>query len=219
LDRIVIRALLTACWTACRAGREVSEEFAPIRYRCRMCAGARACRTEERARRALLASLQWSQYRLHRLEEIIGMSELPSRAADTAVGPVVVRSEDRLHAGTVNVVVGRARLITSVVVEEQTITVPVRRQQIRLVHEAVPESEQVVTDVAPAEETYEVVAYAEQVLVTTQVVPVERVRLITPGGHRVDGRERAGPLRAGRRRQHRTASLTHPLNNVTLEER
>ena len=106
------------------------------------------------------------------------MSELPSRAADTAEDAVVVRSEERLRAGTVNVVVGRARLITSVVVEEQTFTVPVRRQEIRLVHEAVPESEQVVTDVAPAEETYEVVAYAEQVLVTTQVVPVERVRLI-----------------------------------------
>jgi stress response protein YsnF len=55
--------------------------------------------------------------------------------------------------------------------------VPVRHQEIRLVHDPVPEAEQVVTDVTPAEETYEVIAYAEQVLVTTQVVPVERVRL------------------------------------------
>jgi uncharacterized protein (TIGR02271 family) len=106
------------------------------------------------------------------------MRELPSRAADTAEDAVVVRSEERLRAGTVNVVAGRARLITSVVVEEQTFTVPVRRQEIRLAHESVPASEQVATDVAPAEEPYEVVAYAEQVLVTTQVVPVERVRLV-----------------------------------------
>jgi uncharacterized protein (TIGR02271 family) len=106
------------------------------------------------------------------------MRELPSRAADTAEDAVVVRSEERLRAGTVNVVAGRARLITSVVVEEQTFTVPVGRQEIRLAHESVPASEQVATDVAPAEETYEVVAYAEQVLVTTQVVPVERVRLV-----------------------------------------
>jgi uncharacterized protein (TIGR02271 family) len=106
------------------------------------------------------------------------MSESPSRRTDTAEDLVVVRSEEQLRAGTVNVVVGRARLITSVVVEEQTFTVPVRRQEIRLVHEPVPESEQVVTDMAPAEETFEVVAYAEQVLVSTQVVPVERVRLI-----------------------------------------
>jgi stress response protein YsnF len=69
-------------------------------------------------------------------------------------------------------------LVTSVVVEEQTFTVPVRRQEIRLVHEPLPESEQVVTDMAPAEETFEVIAYAEQVVVSTQVVPVERVRLI-----------------------------------------
>jgi uncharacterized protein (TIGR02271 family) len=146
------------------------------------------------------------------------MSELPSRAADTPEDPVVVRSEERLRAGTVNVVVGRARLITSVVVEEQTFTVPVRRQEIRLVHESVPDSEQVVMDVTPAEESYEVVAYAEQVLVTTQVVPVERVRLtkrvVTEHGH-----HRAGPLRAGRRRHHRTSSVTHPLNRPSLEER
>ena len=106
------------------------------------------------------------------------MSEPPSRQSDTAEDPVVVRSEEQLRAGTVNVVVGRARLITSVVVEEQTFTVPVRRQEIRLVHEPVPEAEQVITDMAPAEETFEVVAYAEQVLVSTQVVPVERVRLV-----------------------------------------
>jgi uncharacterized protein (TIGR02271 family) len=106
------------------------------------------------------------------------MSEPPSRRTHTAEEPVVVRSQERLRAGTVNVVVGRARLITSVVVEEQTFTVPVRRQEIRLVHEPVPEAEQVVTDVAPAEETFEMIAYAEQVVVTKQVVPVERVRLI-----------------------------------------
>ena len=55
-DQVVVRALLTACWTACQAGREVSEEFAPIHYHCQVC--ARACRFGERACRALLTSLQ-----------------------------------------------------------------------------------------------------------------------------------------------------------------
>ena len=55
-DPVVVRALLTACWTACRAAREASEEFAPIHYHCQVC--ARACRLGERACRALLASLQ-----------------------------------------------------------------------------------------------------------------------------------------------------------------
>ena len=55
-DPVVVRALVTACWTACRAARQVSEEYAPIHYHCQMC--ARACRSGERACRALLASLQ-----------------------------------------------------------------------------------------------------------------------------------------------------------------
>lgn len=90
----------------------------------------------------------------------------------------MIRSEERLQVGTVNVVVGRARLVTSIVVEEQTFTIPVRRQEVRLVHEPLPTHEQVIADVAPAEEVYEVVRYAEQVLFTTEVVPVERIRLV-----------------------------------------
>ena len=96
----------------------------------------------------------------------------------TTEDAVTTRSEERLRIGTVNVVVGRARLITSIVIEEQTFTIPVRRQEVRLVHEPLPTHEQVVTDGEPAEEIYEVVLYAEQVLFTTEVVPVERVRLV-----------------------------------------
>lgn len=100
-------------------------------------------------------------------------------ASDATTGDAAMtRSEERLRAGTVNVVVGRARLVTSVVVEEQTFTVPVRRQEVRLVHEPLPPDEQVITDGAPAEEVHEVVRYAERVLFTTEVVPVERVRLV-----------------------------------------
>jgi hypothetical protein len=55
-DPTVVRALLTACWTACRAGREVSEELAPIHFHCQVC--TRACRSGERACRALLAAMQ-----------------------------------------------------------------------------------------------------------------------------------------------------------------
>ena len=55
-DPIVVRALLTACWTGCRAGREVSEAFAPLHHHCQV--SARACRSGERACRALLAWMQ-----------------------------------------------------------------------------------------------------------------------------------------------------------------
>lgn len=53
-DRALTRALLSACWAACRRAREVCEEFLPIHDHCRVC--ARACRTAERTCRALLAS-------------------------------------------------------------------------------------------------------------------------------------------------------------------
>jgi hypothetical protein len=48
----VVPALLTACSMACGARREVSEQFPPGYCHCQMCAGARACRTEERAFRS-----------------------------------------------------------------------------------------------------------------------------------------------------------------------
>jgi uncharacterized protein (TIGR02271 family) len=78
----------------------------------------------------------------------------------------------------VNVVVGRARLVTFVVTEERTFTVPVRRQEVRLVYDHVPPNEQSVTSVPPAEETHEVTLLSEQVQFSTRVVPVERVRMV-----------------------------------------
>ena len=91
---------------------------------------------------------------------------------------VVTRSEERLRTDTLNVVIGRARLVTTVVTENQTFTVPVRRQEVRLVYEPVPGDEQVISPAGPAEETVEVILHAEQVEITTQLVPVERVRLV-----------------------------------------
>ena len=55
-DPVVVRALLSACWTACRAGRDACEELAPIHDHCRVC--ARACRAAEQACRALLAAVR-----------------------------------------------------------------------------------------------------------------------------------------------------------------
>ncbi len=87
-------------------------------------------------------------------------------------------SAERAVTSAVNVVVGRARLETSVVTEEQTFTIPVRRQEVRLVVDPLPPAEPASTGSAPAEETYEVVRYAEQVQVTTALVAVERVRMV-----------------------------------------
>lgn len=50
------RALLAACWAACRRAREVCEEYLPIHHHCRV--SARACRAAELACRTLLSSVQ-----------------------------------------------------------------------------------------------------------------------------------------------------------------
>lgn len=97
---------------------------------------------------------------------------------DRSDAPAMIRSEEQLRTGTVNVVVGRARLEVYTVTENQTFTVPVRRQEVRLVHDPVPVDQQTPGGPAPTEETYQVVLHAEQVLVSTQVIAVERVRLV-----------------------------------------
>jgi uncharacterized protein (TIGR02271 family) len=108
---------------------------------------------------------------------LAGPPTSPPRSAETE-GAVVTRSQEQLRTGAVNVVVGRARMVTTVVTEYQTFTVPVRRQEVRLVYDPVPENEQVISPTGPAEETVEVILHAEQVQITTQVVPVERVRMV-----------------------------------------
>lgn len=102
----------------------------------------------------------------------------PSRPDTARDDAVMVRSEEHLRIDAVNVVVGRARLVTFIVTENQTFTVPVSRQEVRLVYDPVPPHQQVVSAAPPAEETYEVVLLAEQVLITKQLVPIERARMV-----------------------------------------
>jgi uncharacterized protein (TIGR02271 family) len=113
---------------------------------------------------------------------------LPAASADgappVAVGSdvvedtVMVRSQEQLRVATVNVAVGRARLVKYIVTEQMTYTIPVSREEVRLEYDPLPAHQQTLTDTAPAQETYEVIRHAEQVRFSTQVVPVERVRLV-----------------------------------------
>jgi len=142
----------------------------------------------------------------------------PSPAADVAPPPVVptptvevpaaaqapppatpddgamTRSEERLRVGTEQVATTRARLVKYVVTEEVQITVPIRREEIRV--EQVPldaddadwggESLEVPSSGAagPGSEGSaglpdEIVLHTERPVVTVEVVPTERVRLRT----------------------------------------
>ncbi|GAA2888022.1 hypothetical protein Acy02nite_81850 [Actinoplanes cyaneus] len=91
----------------------------------------------------------------------------------------MTRSEERLNVGTQREQVGRARLRKYVVTEQQQVSVPVSREEVR------PEREPITDDDRDAaysgadltESEHEVTLHAERPVVDTEAVPVERVRL------------------------------------------
>jgi stress response protein YsnF len=119
-------------------------------------------------------------------------ADRPAAGTDGAM----TRSEERLAVGTERVATTRARLVKYVVTEEVQITVPIRREEIRV--EEVPIDAPDVpgeslagdgrTGTAGATTAAEfrdgglpdeIVLHAERPVVTVEVVPVERVRLRT----------------------------------------
>jgi stress response protein YsnF len=105
----------------------------------------------------------------------------------------MTRSEEQLRVGTERVSATRARLVKYVVTEDVQITVPIRREEIRV--EQVPvdgedgdwagESLEMPAGTAEAAATAsgglpdEIILHTERPVVTVEVVPVERVRLRT----------------------------------------
>jgi len=90
----------------------------------------------------------------------------------------MVRSEERLLVATEAVPVARVRLRKYLVTEEQTFTVPVTREEVELDYAEIPLPAQVPDGAGLVEDIVEVVRYEERVVVTKQVVAVERVRLV-----------------------------------------
>jgi stress response protein YsnF len=101
----------------------------------------------------------------------------------------MVRSEEQLVVGTERVATTRARLVKYVVTEEVQITVPIRREEIRV--EEVPidapddgPGESLITEESPSTTgtsglPSEIILHTERPVVTVEVVPTERVRLRT----------------------------------------
>ncbi len=121
-----------------------------------------------------------------------------SAVGDRADQPAgVIRSEERLRVGTTRAPARRVRVVKYVVTEEVQVTVPVRREEIRI--EELPDDtgpggtgqglpDELVTEgeslggsrpAASAGLPDEIVLHAERPVVTVEVVPVERVRLRT----------------------------------------
>jgi stress response protein YsnF len=110
-------------------------------------------------------------------------------ADDGAADGAMTRSEEQLRVGTERVATTRARLVKYVVTEDVQITVPVRREEIRV--EQVPldavddqPGESLVAGEAVAGAAGgtgglpgEIILHTERPVVTVEVVPLERVRL------------------------------------------
>ena len=93
----------------------------------------------------------------------------------------MTRSEEHLNVGTTSEAAGRARLRKYVTTENETVTVPVRKE--RAVLETEPVTAENIGDATEgpgiSEEEHEVVLNEERVVVDKTVDPVERVRLGT----------------------------------------
>ncbi|MFL6081262.1 MAG: DUF2382 domain-containing protein [Ornithinibacter sp.] len=91
----------------------------------------------------------------------------------------MTRSEERLNVGTQTQEAGRARLRKHVVTEQQTVNVPVTREEVTIDREPITEGNVGAAMDGPAisEEEHEVVLHEERPVVEKEAVPVERVRL------------------------------------------
>jgi uncharacterized protein (TIGR02271 family) len=91
----------------------------------------------------------------------------------------MTRSEEELSVGTTRREAGRARLRKYIVTEQQTTTVPLQREEVRIEREPITDANVDSALAGPelSEEEHEVVLHEEQATVNKKVVPKERVRL------------------------------------------
>jgi uncharacterized protein (TIGR02271 family) len=97
---------------------------------------------------------------------------------DDAPEFAVVRHEEHLLVGTEVHATERVRLERYIVTEQRTITVDVRREEVRLTREPVADGHALSADsVVPTREPIVVVLHREEVVVSKRIMPVERVTL------------------------------------------
>ncbi|GHD41481.1 hypothetical protein GCM10008097_06240 [Mycetocola manganoxydans] len=91
----------------------------------------------------------------------------------------MTRSEEQLNVGTQKVQTGKARLRKYVVTEQQNVTVPVQREEVRLEREPITDANvgDALSGPDLSDEEHEVTLTEERVVVDKETVPVERVRL------------------------------------------
>jgi uncharacterized protein (TIGR02271 family) len=114
----------------------------------------------------------------------IASTDVRSEGYDTS-GPetdeAMTRSEERLEVSTATRAAGRARLRKYVTTEQETVTVPVRKERAVLETEPITDAnvDEATSGPEISEEEHEVVLTEERAVVDTVAEPVERVRLGT----------------------------------------
>jgi uncharacterized protein (TIGR02271 family) len=93
----------------------------------------------------------------------------------------MTRSEERLRVGTQQQETGKVRLRKYLVTEQQQVSVPVEREEVRLEREPITEANRdaAMSGADLSEEVHEVTLHEERPVVQKETVPVERVRLDT----------------------------------------
>jgi uncharacterized protein (TIGR02271 family) len=137
----------------------------------------------------------WSEPAADAEVDLLQEGPVAERPAEQEEAGVMIASEERLHVETERVPRTRVRLQKVVVTEQRTVTVPVRREEYRLIREPITGAAPVAGGTIGPDEQ-EVVLYEERVVVTTEVVPVERIRLVKE--EVVDSREITGAVRRER---------------------
>lgn len=99
----------------------------------------------------------------------------------TDTGGAMTRSEERLNVGTERVEAGRVRLRKHVTTRNESVQVPVSREQVRVEREPITDTnrDQAMTGADLTEDEHEVTLHEERAVVNKETVPVERVRLDT----------------------------------------
>jgi uncharacterized protein (TIGR02271 family) len=110
-----------------------------------------------------------------------GFALIADPAVDAVVGAdqAMTRSEEELRIGTETRERGRVRLRKYVTTEQEQVTVPVQREEVRVEREPVTDANVAAATSGPelTESEHEVVLREERPVVEKEVVPRERVRL------------------------------------------
>lgn len=109
----------------------------------------------------------------------VGLEPVGHDTSGPTTDEAMTRSEEHLEVRVAQREAGRARLRKYVTTEQETITVPVRKERAVLVSEPITETNAGDSLDGPSisEEEHEVVLTEERAVVETVAVPVERVRL------------------------------------------